>query len=255
MTIPADQTVAALHTIASTGALDADALRPLAAADVDTGFRVQLAVLDRWLADGEQVGGWKIGLTSRGGRDSMGTDVRPPGYVLASRVLASGAALPAGVANVRLEPEIGMVLGRDISGEISIEQAKAAVAEVAPAFEVLSQRLDGTASAAARVANALNNWGVVFGTPVAPDAVDLAALPVTLSGPAGVLATGSSGPDILDDPYLSLTRLAAALARHGRGLSAGQRIITGSLTEPFAVTEPGRYEADFGALGTVTLDL
>src|SRR5437899_5906299 len=137
MTTPADRAVVALHTIASSGTAapgDIDALRPLAEADVDTGLRLQLAVLDRWLADGEDVGGWKIGLTSRGARDSMGVDVRPPGYVLASRVLATGSELPPGVKNVRLEPEIGIVLGADITGEITIDQAKAAVAAVAPAF-------------------------------------------------------------------------------------------------------------------------
>jgi 2-keto-4-pentenoate hydratase len=254
MTIPTDAAVDALHALAINGTADLDALRPLADADVDTGFRLQLAVLDRWLADGEQVGGWKIGLTSRAARDSMGKDVRPPGYVLASRVLPSGAALPA-VANVRLEPEIGIVLGKDITGEITVDQAKAAVAAVAPAFEINAQRLPATESPAARVGNALNNWGVVSGTPVDPGTIDLAALSVTLSGPGGPLATGRSGADMIDDPYLSLTRLAATLARNGRGLTAGQHIITGSLTDAVPISEPGRYAADFGALGTVTIDI
>ena len=226
MTTPTDAAVAALHTIAIDGTGDTDALRPFADADVDTGFRLQLAVLDRWLAEGEQVGGWKIGLTSRAARDSMGRDVRPPGYVLASRVLPSGASLPP-VANVRLEPEIGIVLGQDVTGEISIEAARAAVAAVAPAFEINALRLPSTAPAAARVGNALNNWGVVFGAPVDPGTIDLADLSVTLTGPDGPLATGRSGADMIDDPYLSLTRLAATLARNGRGLRAGQHIITG----------------------------
>lgn len=255
MTTPTHAAVDALHTMAINGTADTGALRPFAEADVDTGFRLQLAVLDRWLADGERVGGWKIGLTSRAARDSMGRDVRPPGYVLASRVLPSGTELPAGVANVRLEPEIGIVLGRDITGEIDIDQARAAVAAVAPAFEINALRLPATESAAARVGNALNNWGVVFGAPVAPDTIDLATLSVTLTGPDGPLATGHSGQDMIDDPYLSLTRLAATLARNGRGLTAGQHIITGSLTDAVPVGESGRYQADFGALGTVTLDV
>lgn len=254
MTSPTDAAVATLHEIAVNGTADTAALRPFADADVDTGFALQLAVLDRWLADGEEVGGWKIGLTSRAGRDSMGRDVRPPGYVLASRVLPSGAKLPA-VANVRLEPEIGIVLGQDITGEITAEAARAAVAAVAPAFEINVLRLPPTESAAARVGNALNNWGVVFGAPIDPGTIDLVALSVTLSGPSGPLATGRSGADMIDDPYLSLTRLAATLARNGRGLTAGQHIITGSLTDAVPVSESGRYEADFGALGTVALDI
>ncbi|HEY4457042.1 MAG TPA: fumarylacetoacetate hydrolase family protein [Pseudonocardiaceae bacterium] len=254
MTTPTDAAVDALHALAINGTANTDALSPFAESGVDTGFQLQLAVLDRWLADGEQVGGWKIGLTSRSARDSMGKDVRPPGYVLASRVLSSGASLPP-VAAVRLEPEIGIVLGQDITAEITVDQAKAAVAAVAPAFEINALRLPATESAAARVGNALNNWGVVFGEPIDPDAIDLATLSVTLTGPDGPLATGRSGADMIDDPYLSLTRLAATLARNGRGLTAGQHIITGSLTDAVPISKSGRYEADFGALGTVTLNI
>lgn len=251
--------VAALYTVARTGKYgpdEADALRPFDDADHETGLRLQLGVLDRWIADGALLGGWKVGLTSRTARDSMGAGVRPPGYVLATRVLYSGAELPPGIANVRLEPEIGVVLGRDLAGpDVTIEQARAAVEAVAPALEINVLRLPGTASAAARVGNALNNWGIVFGPPRPTGSLNLATLPVSISGPAGTLGTGSSGPATIDDPYLSLTRLCHALAANGRGLTAGQHIITGSLTAPVPAKTPGRYQADFGPLGIVTLDV
>src|SRR3990170_3027185 len=57
------------------------------------GLDLQLAVLDRFLAAGDRVAGWKATFASGGGRDRMGAGFRPFGYILASRTLASGATL------------------------------------------------------------------------------------------------------------------------------------------------------------------
>jgi ABC-2 type transport system ATP-binding protein len=42
---------------------------------------------------GEQLGGFKVGLTSERARRTIGADVRPFGYILAHRILASGATV------------------------------------------------------------------------------------------------------------------------------------------------------------------
>src|ERR1700759_766525 len=95
------------------GRLDPAALTAfdgLPPSELDGGLAGQLAVLSRWEAAGESLSGWKIGLPSRGGRDSMGPGFRPFGYVLASRVLGSGARVAAG-SGFALEPEIGVTMG------------------------------------------------------------------------------------------------------------------------------------------------
>jgi 2-keto-4-pentenoate hydratase len=69
--------------------------------------------------------------------------------------------------------------------------------------------------------------------------------------PAG---SSGSGPDVVDDPYLSLARVAVLLYRYGRALEPGQRILTGSIL-PGAKTEGAkRYEASFGPLGGVAVE-
>ncbi len=62
---------------------------------VDDGERLQLAVLDRWCDEGEALGGWKVGLTSGQSRDAFGPGVRPFGFILAGRILESGATVEA----------------------------------------------------------------------------------------------------------------------------------------------------------------
>lgn len=231
-------------------------LAALADRDYAAGLRLQLAVLAAWQAEGKALGGWKIGLTSRAARDSMGVGVRPHGYVLADRVLDSGALLTEHVPHRRLEPEIAVTLGADLAGaDVTVEQARAAVASVSPAFEINSGRVPKGSSLAVRLGNALNNWGIVIGPPVAPDSVDLADLTVEIGNEHGAIETGHSAPATLDDPYLSLTRMCQGLALNGRGLAAGQRLITGSLTAAVPTEGARHWYADFGPLGRVTLDL
>jgi 2-keto-4-pentenoate hydratase len=231
-------------------------LAALADADFAAGLRLQLAVLAAWEAEGQTLGGWKIGLTSRGARDSMGIGIRPHGYVLTDRILDSGATLAGQVPNCRLEPEIAVTLGADLAGEdVTVEQARAAVASVSPAFEINSGRVPKGSSLAVRLGNALNNWGVVLGPAMAPDGVDLADLTVEIGSENGTIDSGHSAPATLDDPFLSLTRVCRSLALNGRGLSAGQRLITGSLTGAVPVEGAHHYFGEFGPLGRVTLDL
>jgi 2-keto-4-pentenoate hydratase len=222
-------------------------------ADIDAGLDLQLAVLDSFVADGEDVGGWKIGWTSRGARDQMGVGFRPFGYVLADKVLPSGAKIElAEFTDCFLEVEIGVVMGTDLAGaDVTVEQARDAVAAVAPAFEVGARHLPQGSAVAIRLGNGLNNWGIVMGAPQSKD-LRLDDLQVSLSCDGKSLGTGGTGPDVIDDPYLSLTRICQTLDRFGRGLRAGQSLITGSVLPGIKVSEPGHWVGDFGALGTVT---
>lgn len=57
----------------------------------DEGQTLQLQLRERWLNEGETLGGWKIGMTSGESRDAPGAGICPFGFVLASRLLQSGA--------------------------------------------------------------------------------------------------------------------------------------------------------------------
>ncbi len=109
-------------------------------------------------------------------------------------------------------------------------------------------------SYAVRLGNSLNNWGMVMGPPQDPDSVDPLDLSVEIGNENGVLDRGDSGPTTLDDPYLSLTRVCRSLALNGRGLRAGQSLITGSVTPAVPTADGEHFYADFGALGRITLD-
>jgi 2-keto-4-pentenoate hydratase len=245
-----------MFAAARSGRLDPAALVPfegLPPGELDGGLAVQLEVLRRWEAAEEVLGGWKIGLTSRGGRDSMGPGFRPFGYVLASRILGAGAEIAAASGGYSLEPEIGLTIGTPIGGEVTVEQARAAVRSVHPAFEILQRRVTGSArTPVVRLSDGLGQWGVVMG-PGRPPETSLDGLTVEFLRDGALTEAGGSGPEVIDDPFLSLVRVCRALARHGRRLEAGQRVITGSLLDPVKLSGPAAWEARFGSLGTVSL--
>jgi 2-keto-4-pentenoate hydratase len=236
---------------------DADllALRAYDGLDLHEGLSLQLALADRWRRDGEEIGGWKIAWTSRGARDRGGPGFRPFGFILASRIFPSGSALArAAVPGGALEPEICVTMGSRLAGpDVTIEQARAAVESVAPAFEVISHRLPDGLSLAARIGNGLNNWGLVLGEQHPAD-VALDSLLVELRRDGELLGSATSDAATVDDPYLSLTRVTRELHAQGLALEPGQRLITGSVTASTKVEE-GSYEATFGPLGSVSIDI
>lgn len=222
---------------------------------VEDGQSLCLGLLDRWLAEGEQLGGWKLGLTSGRSRNAFGHGVRPFGFILASRIYDSGAVLGR-LPGLGVENELCWVLAETLAGEsVTAADARRAVAGVAPAFELNQNRLPGDAAPGLRVADNLSQWGLVVGAaqPVAGlvelDAL-LEELTVTLLRD-GELCERVSARGHIDDHFESLARLARELARYGRSLAPGEQVITGAYTR-HVVERPGTWRGDFGAtLGEV----
>lgn len=245
----------ALHTLEGRAELTGPAAQRVAelTGEVCDGLRWQVATLRESLARGTKLAGWKVGLTSRGSRDSMGQGVRPFGYIVTDAVIGSGARVAArDLAGCRLEPELCLVMGTPLSGPaVTPQDARAAVRAVAPAFEIVTPPLPGSPSRAAKAAARMNQWGIVSGADV-PVPPDITTAGVRLLHDGTVLGSAAMSSDVIDDPFLSLARLCAALAAFGLGVEAGQRVITGSLLAAVPAA-PGRWEADFGGLGTVAL--
>lgn len=220
-------------------------------AALDDGLRRQLVNLG-----GREVAGWKVGLTSGSSRDAMGPGFRPFGYILRERVHRSGAALSRGAfARVGVENELCFRMARGLSGAAGRTDAIDAVGSVMPAFEINEQRLGRDASPADRLADDLNQWGIVLGEPQRLDwhGFDFSALRVALARDGAVVETVAAAGHI-DDHFESIAALARQLHRFGRALDAGAVVITGAYTRQI-VAAAGRWEGDFGvAIGKVGVE-
>jgi 2-keto-4-pentenoate hydratase len=231
-------------------------LAAYADASVDEGLALQTQVISRWRADGEEIGGWKVGWTSRKMRDSGGKDFRPFGYILASRVLPSGATVdPTGIVRGQVEAELCLKVGQRLAGDaVTRDEARAAVESIAPAFEINARRLANSLPLASRIGNGLNNWGLVVG-PSSPPPDSLEGIAVEQFCDGASAGQAETSDEILDDPYLSLARVVTQLSRHGLAIEPGQYVITGSILPGMATGGHRSFAATFAGLGSVTVEL
>ena len=219
---------------------------------VEDGQRMQLELLDKWRNQGEELGGYKIGLTSGAARDMFGPGIRPFGYILKSRIHRSGALVNlADIGQMGVENELVFRVGRDIkSDRATRNDARAAIDGVAPGFELNQLRLVSDQSQGIRVAENLSQWGIVAGEFIHLDQ-DYDALKVTLTRDNEVVQE-TQARDHIDHHFDSIASVINRLHRFGLGLSAGQLLITGSYTRQ-SVTAPGKWRGDFGAMGSVEI--
>ena len=221
-------------------------------ADLRDGLATQLAVLERVVAAGDRLRGWKVGLTAGAGRDLMGPGFRPFGYLLDSRTFPGGARIRrADLGVTRIEAELCLVMGARLAGpEVSEEEARAAVAGVAPAFEINEIRFAGPISHPLMVADNLAGWGAVVGDPRPTPAGPLATTRVDVW--RNEEAVAAPAPDLgLEDPFLSLRRLVRLLADFGHHLRPGDLVLTGALWYEDVDADGGSYRARFAGLGDV----
>ena len=80
--------------------------------------------------------------------------------------------------------------------------------------------------------------------------LDLSTIGVRVTINGAEVATGR-GDAVLGHPLHSIAWLAAKLAAYGRGLKAGDHIMTGSFTRQFLIAPGDRIRTEFERLGTV----
>ena len=222
--------------------------------EFDAGQTAQLALLQRWLDQGSEIGCWKIGMTSGANRNAMGDGIRPFGFVLKERIFQSGTTLAlTDLHNGQVENELAFIMGEHLGAGATADAAFAAVSGVIPAFEINQKRLPAGASSGLRVADDLSNYGIVIGNPVSP-LRDLSSLTVTLSDAGGRVIEAVPSTGHIDDHYESLAILARRLDQFGQVLKPGQIVITGAYGKtPFAT---GTFSGHFDqGIGTVEVTL
>jgi 2-keto-4-pentenoate hydratase len=221
------------------------------ALDLEQALDVQLGLLERKLAAGDALGGWKIGLTSERARRALGVDARPFGHLLASRILRSGASVSAGqIAHPSIEPELCFTIGRRVPRDPSRAEIAEALARVSAGFEINERRV-GSARPdfPAFVTDCLTQWGIVEGGGVPLGALDLGGVRCELWRDGERVYSGVSR-DELDDHLESLRRLARELDAHGRALEPGQRVITGAFAR-FDARAGEHWRASYSGIGDV----
>ena len=217
-------------------------------------YRVQLGVLARYVAAGERQAGWKVGLTSKAMQAQQGVHEPVLGFLLSSGVFGSGDAVPvARFVAPGVEVEVAFLLKADLAGPgVTAASALLAVEGAMPSFELIDFRLSGTPRSVDVIADGVYTNAIVLGRPLTPLAgIDLALEGVVFEQDGQIVATQTAA-EVLGNPLVSLAWAANTLGRMGRGLRAGDIVLTGSISKVLRPVAGQSARASFTRLGSVS---
>ena len=224
--------------------------------DETTAYEVQDAVVAARVQAGAVVAGAKLGLTSAAKQRQMHVDQPLYGWLTDDMALDVGQPLDCGrFIQPRCEPEIAFLMSRDLAGpQVTAAHVLAATAAVYPAIDVLDSRFAGYSFTLPDVVadNASAAGFLLGGQATEPGGVDLRLTGLVLEKNGELVGT-AAGAAVLGHPAAAVAWLVRALARRGRGLAAGQVVISGALTEAVPVAPGDAIVAHFDRLGTVEL--
>jgi 2-keto-4-pentenoate hydratase len=237
-----------------------DALPPdIAPTSEADGYRVQRALHDLMRPQLGAVVGYKIGCTSKVMQEYLEIPHPCGGGVFEKGVHDSGVKLAASdYVRVGVECEIAVKLARDLlpaEAPFTAEWMGEAVEAYYSAIEIVDDRYQKwqTLGAPTLVADDFFAAGCVLGLPVARSAA-----PDLLKVAGRALINGKeegrgTGADVLGHPHNALAWLTNHLAAEGRGLHAGQIVLTGSLVKTVWLKAGDHVRMELDGLGEVAV--
>jgi len=160
------------------------------------------------------------------------------------------------VLHPKVEPELAFIMKEDLFGEyISAPDVMNATEWVAPAFEIIDSRfhdfkigsrydaiVDNTSSARFKLGEERKS----------PRELNLANIGMRLEYNGEYVGFGA-GASVMGHPARAVAELVCALYKVGKGLKAGDIILSGAITASTPVKPGDELRADFGGLGSVAL--
>lgn len=219
----------------------------------DEAYEIQFQLIEQLDAFNEGRLGYKIGATSRDGQEMLGIDEPTFGHLPGNTLFYDGTVPFNEFVDPRVEPEIGFIIGRDISGNLSYLEVLRAIEAVVPVIEVADSRIEDWQVHGVDLIsdNSLAGGVIIGGVQHDFDGVDTSAESVRLNH-NGSFESAGTGTKVLSDPIQALQWLVTKLDTYGRSLHEGELIISGAMT-PALKVEPGdTVTAQFSTLGTLT---
>lgn len=222
--------------------------------DLEGAYAVQAQLTALRIADGRKPAGYKLGYTSAIMRRQMGVSSPNYGVLYEDMIVPSGASVE-GLLQPRVEPEVAVVLGRELAGrDLLMPDVAAAISELRVSLELVDSVWHGYRfTAEQNTADGSSAAGVVLGPPLDLHPLDCHRVTVelTIDGWAVASATGAAAGG---HPLLGVAWLCRQLAeREGSGLAEGDVVITGGLTAAVPLGVGSRICATFNGTTDVTV--
>ncbi|HJR30312.1 MAG TPA: 2-keto-4-pentenoate hydratase [Pseudomonas sp.] len=212
------------------------------ALDVLDGYFLQCLALNQRLISGEKLTGWKVAFSGAAAQKRFGLNEPVFGALTdVMRVEAQGSVDLALLIQPKLEVELAFVVGHSlIPGDYSDDEILAAIAEVAPAFEIADCRWEGWSfGAGAFLADNAAAGFYCMGQIQKFDPVQHASVSYRLECEGMICGAGDTD-EREDAPLVNLCWLIRRLLADGHPLEAGHVILSGALLPPMNI-QPAQY--------------
>lgn len=222
---------------------------------IEDSYAISSMLADRRVAEGAKIIGHKIGLTSKAMQAASKIDEPDYGYIFDDLLIENGAKVPyENFCVPRVEPELTFVLKEPLKGpNVGLIDVMRATEYVVPSIEIIDARVTEPRKIYDTVADNGAAAGLVLGgRPVRPDEVDLRWVGAIFHRNSEIEETGIAA-GVLGHPAMAVAWLANKLAPFGTVLEPGHMMLSGSFTRPVWAAKGDTLMADFGPLGTVSV--
>jgi 2-oxo-hept-3-ene-1,7-dioate hydratase len=222
---------------------------------IEDSYAISSAVAQERVARGAKIIGHKVGLTSKAMQASSKIDEPDYGYLFDDLMLNDGAKVPFESFCVpRVEPELTFVLKDELGGPtVSLIDVLRATEYVVPSIEIIDARVTEPRKIFDTVADNGAAAGIVLGgRAVRPDEVDLRRVGTIFFRNSEIEETGLAA-GVLGHPAMAVVWLARKLASFDTRLKPGHLVLSGSFTRPVWAKKGDTLHADFGPLGSVSV--
>lgn len=222
--------------------------------DVDTAYKAQALVVEHRVRAGNRIVGAKLGLTSAVKRRALGIHEPVYGRLTSDMVLPPGEPVPLHeLIAPRAEPEIAFVVGRRISGAVTVADVLRATEAVLPAIEIVDTRYASAFRLPDSVADNAGAARIALGSHARrpADLVDLGVLGCVFTSRSGI--DTAAGGAAMGHPAAALVWLAAALEARGETLDEGTIVLSGGLTASVRLSAGDIVTAEFDGLGAISV--
>lgn len=223
---------------------------------VREGYAVQQKLVERLVAEGDRVVGYKLGLTSAPMQELLKVDQPDFSPIFASGVFNDGAQVSvADFIAPRVEAEIALVLAEDVRGpDCTPAKVAAATQGLVAAIEIVDSRIaDWKITIADTVADLASGGAIALAAQVVPlGDVDPRLIGMVFCRDGQLVATGA-GAAALGDPLVAVAWLVNTLHELGGFLPAGSIVMTGALHAMQPIAPGQTWTAEFDRLGALSL--
>jgi len=220
----------------------------------EAAYAIQVRFVDAMGKKGKEVGGYKAGLTTENAQKRFKAKGALLGPMFKEGKLESGAVIDGkDFVKLFLETEIGFSSKEKIAKPVKdVESLKKLIKTVYPAIELPDMRFADmkNLTVADIVADAVGSSKYLIGKGIPMDKADVNNVKVTLTLDGKPVNEGT-GRDALGDQWKALLWLVNGVVKQGWTISPDQILITGALGNMIP-GKPGKYEATWGDLGSVS---